>query len=168
MSQNTPHPLTGQSSPKAVTAEQILDALVDLAVDRPHFVYLPPTPDVGCVYTYQGKPSCLVGQAFDCLGMRFPDAGDFGSLTFFDDEGEQSIDDSSISPALVEVLFGPAGHTFPSPVDDVWKVLGSVQSAQDGGTPWAEAVYHAFRTLNIDIPERLATARASLTAANSH
>lgn len=108
----------------AVTASALAEAVVEVANERPDYVYEVPNSGI-CLFQVDGKPSCIVGHALARLGAP-------AELLETLDAEELSID-----PAFVEV------EALKCDVDREVEFLQRVQLLQDGGTPWGEAVRRA-------------------------
>jgi hypothetical protein len=153
MTEDKPEPVTREAQ-LVINADELLAVLVDLAIERPDYRYRPPDP--GCVYTWDGQPSCIIGHAFARVGLAFPDY-----LELLDITRGTELGGTSISPSLVHLVAEHLGRSVSLPPDDdpVWQVLTTVQGLQDGGARWTTAVTAAFTEWNIPIPADLATAR---------
>lgn len=109
-----------------VTAAEVIAKARELAAARPKHVYLTPSEsDSVCSYyrDRSGEPGqgCLFGQALALLDITDPKEGE------------------SIFSVLLD-------HGIPcSDSDSEW--LTAVQSSQDGGDPWGEAIRLADETI---------------------
>lgn len=99
-----------------------------VAQENPDFTYPWDDPDYeGCEYQRGGGPSCIVGHGLNRLGVPVADMAEL------DDEGGVPVDRLPVDfPELLEV-----------DSDEALDRLVVVQSAQDVGLPWGEAVRRA-------------------------
>lgn len=107
----------------STTGADLVKAVRELAEETPDFVYEPPGNH--CVNIYEGKGSCIAGRAYVKAGIPVAD-----------------IPYSLAVPSAVGVM----GVVASMPEID-W--LLTVQSAQDNGTPWGEAVAEADRLVEL-------------------
>jgi hypothetical protein len=98
------------------TERKLVDALREVAAGRPDYAYEPPGDGVECLYVHNGAPSCLVGHALHRLGVPL------GALYVIKPSDE-----------LIPQLFIEVGA-------DVNVAVWNVQTAQDNGAPWGEAI----------------------------
>lgn len=99
--------------------------------------------DHGCIYSYNGQPSCLVGQVLHRYGVDL-------SETDYSDNGEFGPERGKwvgmFAPALLRSLeergdIAPVGMMTE-------ELLSKVQTRQDGGDSWGDAVRWAREELN--------------------
>ena len=116
-----------------ITASSLKDEVIRVAAEKPEHIYRPKNPHASsaCTYTQNGKPACIVGHALNRLGVDTPALQEFDSHA----EGGLSVDE----------LFYHYFHIFDDGGwdDESVQFLSRVQSFQDGGMPWGEAVLRA-------------------------
>lgn len=116
--------------PVEITAEQLVQKVREQAQAHPDKVYRK-DPEVNsgsaCVYAHSKEPGCIIGWALHDLGWSLDD---LRTLDDFDDAGIVDLVDDGNIPG---VTLDQAG------VD--W--LSRVQSLQDSGERWGEAVAQA-------------------------
>lgn len=101
-----------------IDSSQVVEEVKRLAKEKPDFVYAIPEDAETCLYVFNGKGSCIVGQALINLGILAEDIAEH--------EGQPASD------VMEDLLDDPnSGHNF-------W--LDQVQSEQDGRVPWGKAV----------------------------
>lgn len=115
-----------------ITFAQLQQKIRDLAETNPAYIYPAKNRPAGftgrfhnCVYRTNGatgQPACIFGQAFAELGYPVP----------------VELEGNPISELLYVLL---ADVATMQPKDFTW--AQDVQSKQDRGTPWANAVAHA-------------------------
>lgn len=108
-----------------ITDSTLVQALRDLAAERPDYVYS--NPDIenspsACLYVHGDEPGCIVGAALHRLGVPLD------VLSAYEGEGAST---------LLHYL-NDDGVTSVS--DDVRQRVSNVQRDQDGREPWAKAV----------------------------
>ena len=116
-----------------VIYEDVKDALLDIVAECPEYIDARANED--CMYfnPFDGTPSCIVGHYFDRVGVMFPDlAGSNGQTVRSLFAGHQDIE----SGAWVEGLF-------PNADEKATEFLALVQTAQDRGVSWGQAVQDA-------------------------
>lgn len=100
--------------------DQVRALLLDIVAEFPDGHHYEPVPwrgDKMCVYSVDGRPSCLIGHLFHRLGVVVP-------------EWHQSARVARIVP-------GYAGGMFTS---DAVIYMSNVQQSQDAHMPWADCV----------------------------
>ena len=110
---------------KKIKASEIEQEVRSIAEKNPDFVYDRPDPNRGCLYAYDGKPSCIVGHALSNLGVEIEFLqhldtaidGGVGVLEALQTYDEFEIDD-----------------------DQAADLVSLVQNFQDSGVPWGQAV----------------------------
>lgn len=108
--------------------KEIINQVRALAAERPDFIY--PNANKGCFY-WQDGPSCLIGQALYRLGASE------ATLVEYDVRVREPDCDGSI-----EDVIACYADDFTSTHEDAsW--LNGVQSEQDVGQRWGDAVRHA-------------------------
>ena len=111
-----------------IKATAIEQEVRSLAEKNPDFVYNNPDPNRGCLYVYDGKPSCIVGHALANLGVEIEflqhlDTAMDGGLGAL--EALQTYDDFEVDDKQAADLVSLA------------------QNFQDSGVPWGQAVEKA-------------------------
>jgi hypothetical protein len=92
----------------------------------------------GCVYTHEGKPSCLIGHVLHRFGYSVE------NLHGFDMRGEY-IGSNGIHEIIKDRLV---------PADDVaLKTLRAAQEEQDDGMPWGDALAEAESVFRREVAE---------------
>lgn len=141
------------------TYEEVLADLRAIVQGREDYVYVPafgkvdPNPwDNTCTYTTQdGAPSCIVGHV---IAVEFPDL-----LPAIRKEEWYYVDRADPEDTEHEPLtegVGSLSQTFSVTID--WEpkalaLLSYVQSQQDVGTPWGEALEKAIETTEKEYAE---------------
>lgn len=108
-----------------IKATAIEQEVRSLAEKNPDFVYVNPDPNRGCLYVYDGKPSCIVGQALSNLGV------DLEFLQHLDTALDGGV-------GALEAL-----HTYDEfEIDNNQSadLVSLVQHFQDSCVPWGQAV----------------------------
>lgn len=129
---------------KKFTLEELRQKVRGIGNSDPGHVYLPPTDEGGdrCSYaTSLDRPTqgCLVGQGLESLGV--PRA--FLDLMDHYQNGSGISIESALERGLLDPwIEGGVEETFNFP-ERKW--LYRVQSAQDGGRMWSQALAHADR-----------------------
>lgn len=104
--------------------KKVIERVRKIAATNPDFVYLASPDSGGCDYVRDGKPSCLLAQAFYAEGVSMDD------LRVWDDTG-------SFDTVVAELL-----ELEDYDQEDVaW--LQAAQDSQDSFKPWGEAVVFA-------------------------
>lgn len=80
---------------------------------------------LSCVYTFEGQPSCLIGILLKRLGYTIPEASELNVIPI---NGVCDVDEE------VAALFDGVATV---------RFLRTVQSLQDGGLPWVNALNRA-------------------------
>lgn len=111
----------------SITEQDIINEVLRLAAENPDFVYQAPDyhPEETrgtCVYIHDGNGSCIVGQALVNKGIDPEEIERFEGL-----------------PA--DLMLSNLGIKEEADQGQTW--LDQVQSYQDTGTPWGEAVEEA-------------------------
>jgi hypothetical protein len=113
-----------------IKASQIKEAVIEIANEKPDYIYPEDLRNSGCRYAVDGKPSCIVGHALAKVGI------DIGVIETLDiDGGIPAHYLSSKLPEFIEDNDEEGSMAF----------LQEVQSSQDNGSPWGEAVKGALR-----------------------
>ena len=107
-----------------ITEQDIINEVRRLAADNPDYIYVSPggSEYSSCVYIHDGKGSCIVGRALVNNG--------------FDPEKVSQHEGLTADEMLVAL-----GIKEETDFEQVW--LDRVQTLQDSGTPWADAVEEA-------------------------
>ena len=117
-----------------ITADQVLDQIKTIAAENPDHVYEAPADlatDLGrCLYVHYDEPGCIVGKALFDLGVSL------GDLTTFGDDAR--LGGGAPAESLLKEL-GIIGC-----LDSASGRIQSIQSRQDRGIPWGEAVEGAI------------------------
>jgi hypothetical protein len=118
--------------------EALMDDLRALVYANPEFVYQQPETQPGlrgCVYAFNGAPSCLIGQWLHVAGVPVEELKALDELPgleiWFDEDDPESprLSDSSVQDLIeFEIITLPEGL---SP-----EVLIHAQVRQDQGEPW--------------------------------
>jgi hypothetical protein len=111
---------------------------------RPEFVYQPGTnPENGassCVYVRDGEPSCLVGQVLARAGVSIEDLAKMDEGTPDSGTEEEPVGDGDGESAFEVLYENGALPPYLTVTDDAAGILTHVQSRQDQGTPWGQAL----------------------------
>jgi hypothetical protein len=121
-----------------LTYENVKQTLLDLAAERPGYVYQTPQDVYACVYTSpDGKPSCIVGHVLDRLAPDVLPA--ITDATYYYESGAErataNVFDAAEAMCYVD----------ERPDTDAKYLLVEVQRLQDLRHPWGEAVERAIR-----------------------
>lgn len=115
------------TAPPLLTGPRALELLREVVAEQPDFVYeRVPVEDLGpsCLYQFDGKPSCIVGQ------VLFRHGWSIGELAALD----------ARRPL-------PAAHCLPSKLvdSDARAILNEAQGFQDSGVPWRSVLQAIVR-----------------------
>lgn len=104
-----------------VTEQDIINEVLRLAAENPDYIYTIPGGDEhsSCVYIHDGNGSCIVGRALVNNGFDPEKVAQYEGVT---------ADEMLVALDIKE----------ETDFDQTW--LDRVQTEQDSGTPWAEAV----------------------------
>lgn len=133
-----------------MTAETILIdtdralALLHEVVDPdPGFVYRPGTSAQGnssCVYVRDGEPSCLVGHVLARAGVAVEDLARMDEGTPDSGTEDEPAGDGDSESAFEVLWENGALPDYLEVTHDAADILIHVQSRQDQGTPWGDAL----------------------------
>lgn len=115
------------STTTKITGKQLMKAVRDIAVADPAHVYGRPDKNTACYYRNPetNEPDCIIGRALDALGVLPQEMGLNNTVS-------------------VRVLLGRRSPVVPIEADEMQLVwLSRVQSYQDGGDAWGDAVRRA-------------------------
>lgn len=105
------------------TGEKVIAKVRELVVANPDFIYESPLGEGSCVNVYEGKGSCLIGQALFDLGII-----------------DASIETDRVNGSGIYSVIRKFELDISEPEAN-W--LATVQSCQDCGLAWADAISHA-------------------------
>lgn len=134
-----------------MTAETILIdtdralALLHEVVDpNPGFIYQPgKNPDSGasaCLYVRDGEPSCLVGHVLARAGVAVEDLARMDEGTPDSGTEDEPAGDGDSESAFEVLWENGALPDYLEVTPDAADILMHVQSRQDQGTPWGDAL----------------------------
>lgn len=105
--------------------DEVIEALQKIVTASPDYVYTPPGDTGWCLYSYNGDPSCLVGQALAEVGVPID------ALESFNPGGKYG-EDVGLIASNAAIILGLAKST--------GVYLQVAQKVQDNGKPWGEAL----------------------------
>jgi hypothetical protein len=111
------------ASAPTLDAARALQLLREIVAERPDYVYDP--PGVGrCVYTYAGKPSCIVAHVLTRAGWPV----------------QRLITLDRRRPKLASVLAHLLPRYLPGVSEEAAQILRAAQKNQDQDHPWRQAL----------------------------
>lgn len=114
-----------------ITGEQIIQAIRDVASEKPDFVYARPEGSSKCMYMHEGKPSCLIGQALFKLGVIDASIESVPSADHGNSAGAGSLLNYLGEQGKIDVSFSQR------------RWISEVQWNQDKGATWSDSVQAA-------------------------
>lgn len=114
-----------------IDGAKALTLLREIVKDHEDFVYEFPQPEDHeqvCVYQYEGKPSCLVGQALAKAGVTPKELA------------EMDIPKGPYSPVSINRVPLPERVHL---TEEGREIFSAAQTAQDMRQPWSEALWEA-------------------------
>lgn len=127
---------------RIVAAELLLTAERHRHTDGTDHTYVRPTPDYGdvgpsCLYAHKDGPGCLIGTWV--AEMHNVPLAELAAADDNDGVGDDVYDQAALS--LRRLIFGALGIDGTHPdAELIYRFCADVQTAQDQGTPWVEAV----------------------------
>ena len=117
----------GETEPVVIELAEALELLERAVAEKgADYEYRSPTGSA-CVYTYDGKPSCILGHALSYKGVVVPEAT--SGLVY--NWNDQRIEHVAHTVALAQGVWLSPG---------AWLVWSAAQEVQDGGASWGSAV----------------------------
>lgn len=117
---------------ETIDADRAMELLRKVAEGKADFVYRPPLPESSrCVYHFDGKPSCMVGQALALAGAT--------------PEFLEALDGNGGAPARDLDKYAP-------PItSEAALIFDAAQSKQDARYPWGVAIEYAEECLRASV-----------------
>lgn len=130
-----------------IDPDLMIQTVREIAAEQPDHVYEKPFDSAGCFYTNPGREDgygCIFGQAMRRLGYPIP-AGTRDENRNYSNEYISCPITGGIASDSWGRVFGFEGEYSSWESDSRWIWMSRVQSAQDRGQTWADAVALADR-----------------------
>ncbi len=123
---------------KNLSVADTLNLLSKVIKGREDYIYAPPVPTGACVYwnPVKDQPSCIVGHVLDRMGVK---AHRIEALDHNDGGGTNAAQINEVIPGLFS--------------REASVLLNYIQSAQDHGIAWGEAVTEGAHSALVNEPE---------------
>ena len=126
-----------------ITGEQMRAMLVEIANERPDYVYEPPEGFGGaCVYVHNGEPSCIIGHALARFGVPLDDVELLDYMPNYDGDLPEEKDSAFVGDAHFSNTLTKRGVYLDV---SALNIAEAVQALQDSFTSWGAAVERSLK-----------------------